>query len=219
MSANPRNLLRKIKPDLEDFQLSQLVRYVELVREYNQRVNLISRSDVNHIWEHHILPSIVALRVVDIAFGANLIDVGTGAGLPGIPLKILRPDLNIVLVDSIRKKTLFLRKVITELSLKKAAVLNFRMEPDEDIYQLWGKFNIATVRAVSSFDVLYGLLRPLLQPAGFILAWKGDSDMPKLKRAASKLNFSYEAYTIPEEFRNVSQRLAFLRLCKLFNRD
>ncbi|MGB9912782.1 MAG: 16S rRNA (guanine(527)-N(7))-methyltransferase RsmG, partial [Candidatus Kapaibacteriota bacterium] len=89
---------------LEVEQLKQIERFVKELTYWNDKINLISRKDIDNILENHILHSLSILKYVEIPQKANTLDVGTGGGLPGIPLKIARPDINMILIDSIAKK-------------------------------------------------------------------------------------------------------------------
>ncbi len=107
---------------LSDDQVDLLRRYVELLREWNAKINLISRRDEENIWWSHILHSLSILFFVTPGEGMRLLDLGTGGGLPGIPLAILRNDLHITMLDSIRKKTVAVQDMLDKLSLPAARV-------------------------------------------------------------------------------------------------
>ena len=168
-------------PSITEQQIEQLHQYVESLKIWNQRVNLISRKDINSIWEHHIFPSLVALNLCQIDQQNWILDLGSGGGFPAIPIKILRPDLQFLLIESIRKKTLFLRKMITDFELDNMTVLNERIEISKQntIYQQ--KFDLITARAVASIPQLLEWGKPFLKNDGYFLLWKGSSDIEELK--------------------------------------
>ncbi len=124
LNANGIPLLRN--------QVEQLELYVSLLLEWNQKVNLISRKSEETIWEEQILHSISFLFKNNLHFSTSVIDVGTGGGLPGIPLKIIRPDLSITLLDSISKKIDALNNILSKLNLSNIEALCSRAE---DLYK------------------------------------------------------------------------------------
>ncbi len=215
MKAEQIEYLHKIFPEITQDQISKLKKYVELIVDQNRRVNLISRNDVPRIWEHHIFPSLVALKVIRITPGSALMDFGSGPGLPGIPIKILRNDLNVILVDSIRKKALFLRKVIEDLNLSDAVTLNSRLNKSNYPSYFENGFDLITARAVDSIENLYPTLQPLLKTGGNILAWKGQTDIPELEVTSRKYDFSFEIIQPPQDLIGFSKRIDGLRLFKL----
>ncbi len=131
MSADPdfptfQTACKQLDLDLTQPQYDSLIRYALLLREWNQRINLISRRDTDRILSYHVIDSLAVQRL--IPRGARVCDVGTGAGLPGIPLALLRPDLHVLLVESSQKRCRFLQAVVTELGLANVEVLNERAE-------------------------------------------------------------------------------------------
>ncbi len=103
-----------------------LIRYIETLREWNSKINLVSRKDVHRIFTYHIVDSLAVTFL--IPKNARTADIGTGAGLPGVPLAIVRPDIHMLLIESIRKKCRFLDFVVSELGLKNAEVISERVE-------------------------------------------------------------------------------------------
>lgn len=174
-------------------------------------MNLVSRADADRLWEHHLLPSIILLNFIDIAAESRVLDIGSGGGFPAIPLKIMRPDLQIVMVDSIRKKTLFLKQVIAELKLQNITMMNERVEVVAQNPDMHKRFDIVTARAVDRIDILIKWGKPFLKDKGYFLLWKGESDIPELEQTAALLNFQYTVYPVPENFQNYSRK--FKELC------
>ncbi len=211
--------LQELFPEISEQQLSRLVQYADLLCQWNQRVNLVSRQDVTRLWPHHLLPSLILLKIFPLPPGATCLDLGTGAGLPGIPLKILRPDLELVLVDSIRKKILFLKMVLDALNLTRCLALQGRLEPNSAPPQLRKNFDFVFARAVTSLENLLPLARPLLKPGGSLLAWKGESDEPELRQAARKLGFRYQILSVPSRWHHLSPKFSQLRIFQIFPED
>ncbi len=203
--------LRLIIPEITPSQIGGLKKFVGLVYEWNQKVNLISRKDVEHIWEHHIFPSLLPLRLLKIPEDCGLLDIGSGGGFPAIPLKIVRPDTQMVLVESIRKKALFLRKVISELSLPGIAVINERVERVKQTNNLLQQFHVVTARAVATIPQLIQWGLPFLKPSGVMLLWKGKTDIPELKKFSEPLRYDYHILTPPPEVVDEFPKLKDLR--------
>ncbi len=204
-------------PDLPESQLTQLARYAELLRDWNRRVNLVSRGEVDRIWPNHLLPSLVILKLLNLPSGSTCADIGTGAGLPGIPVKILRPDLEMVLIDSIRKKILFLKMVIESLQLPRCLAVQHRLDPTDDSLGLRGKFDFVFARAVSSLQTLWPLANPLLKSGGALLAWKGDSDESELRQTAREYGFDYRILKVPPQWHHLSPKFPRLRIFQIFS--
>jgi len=210
--------LLKIKtlfPQLTDDQFGALLHFGDLIINYNQRFNLVSRTDVHNLWNHHILPSMIVDCLVEIPVDAAVIDLGSGGGFPGIPLKITRPDLQMLLVDSVRKKVLFLKKVIRELNLSNLMALQVRISPKEDPYQLKNRFDIVTARAVTSLRKLIDLTVFLLKPNGYILSWKGEKDLVELENESINQLCEYEIISVPPKYHPYSDKFSNMRLIKL----
>jgi 16S rRNA (guanine527-N7)-methyltransferase len=125
-----------------------------LLKEWNKSINLISRKDVEGIWPNHILLSLAFLFKVEIADGARILDLGTGGGLPGIPLSILRPEVAFVLLDSIRKKTKAVEDMVASLELPNVSVICSRAENLNNVTTYKGTFDAVIARAVSGLENL-----------------------------------------------------------------
>jgi 16S rRNA (guanine527-N7)-methyltransferase len=205
-----QQLLATIKPNISPAQQQQLAKYVNLLQQYNQKLNLVSRRDIPRVWENHIFPSIFANSFVDFPLGVAVADLGSGGGLPGIPLKIIRPDLKLVLIDSSRKKTAFLRQVVYLLGIKQAEVLQIRLLPQEINDMLRNRFTAVVARAVAGFRELWDLSGPLLEVNGSLVAWKGESDLAELQVVAPQMNIRYQVWRIPESFWKYSPKLSQL---------
>ncbi len=149
--------------DVTEGQLEQLKKYLLLLREWNEKVHLISKGDVLYLEERHILPSFVFAEFIRSRFGRKqltVIDLGSGAGLPGVVLSILFPENHTWLIDSSRKKTLFLQKVKNELNID-FEVVNERFENWERVNQL--NIDVITARAVASLAQLIKLTSHVLK--------------------------------------------------------
>ncbi len=132
-------------PSLSDTQISQFSALRELYEEWNRKINVISRKDMDNFHIHHVLHSLAIAKVVSFVPGTRVLDAGTGGGFPGIPLAILFPAAEFTLLDSIGKKIMVVDSVSRELKLENVIPLRRRVEEDK------GNYDFVTSRAVSSF--------------------------------------------------------------------
>ncbi|MHB1214167.1 MAG: 16S rRNA (guanine(527)-N(7))-methyltransferase RsmG [Thiobacillus sp.] len=152
--------------DLPEGGEAKLLAYLALLDKWNRVYNLTAVRDVERMVSHHLLDSLAAVPFLQ---GESVLDVGSGGGLPGIPLAIARPTLPVTLIDSIAKKTAFLLQVKAELGLDNLNVITSRVED----YQPDGHFEVITSRAFSDLKEFVTLTRHLLKPTGRWLAMKG----------------------------------------------
>lgn len=142
-------IVKKYFPHLSHRQFDKLQQLWPLYKYWNQKINLISRKDIDHFYTRHVLHSMAILKVIDFNPGASVLDVGTGGGFPGIPLAICSPETQFLLVDSVGKKIRVVEEVINELALGNIRALRSRAEEVE------GHFDFITSRAVKSLPVFY----------------------------------------------------------------
>lgn len=159
--------------------------YARLLVQTNEKFNLTAITEPREIAIKHFLDSVLPLTMFSIPVGASLADVGTGAGFPGVPLKIMRPDLKLTLIDSLLKRVNFLKQLTEALDVE-AECLHARAE-DLGRVELRGKFDFVTARAVSRMEKLAGYCLPLLKPGGVLLALKGGDCEDELKAAESAI--------------------------------
>jgi 16S rRNA (guanine527-N7)-methyltransferase len=179
--------------DLNLSQKEQLAQYIRLLLEWNQRINLISPNDEDRIAERHILESLAVLSVWDFPKESTVLDLGSGGGFPGIPLKIIRPDLAMTLLESRQKKALFLNAVVRELKLENCRVVNARAE------EISGeKFSIVIARAVADLKTLWKWSRSLLVDGRVLLAMKGgelDDELQTLRKLDPRIEYQMLSYS------------------------
>jgi 16S rRNA (guanine527-N7)-methyltransferase len=164
---NPMTLaagLAELGLDLPDAVQHKLLAFRDLLLKWNRTYNLTALRDPEQVVSHHLLDSLAILPHVG---GGALLDVGSGGGLPGIPLAIARPELAVTLVDTVQKKTTFLQQAAIELGLKNVAVHHARVE------EMRGQYAQISSRAFADLARLVGLTRHLLEPGGRWLAMKG----------------------------------------------
>lgn len=173
---------------LTDGQLAQFERYQALLLARNERVNLTAITDAAVIPIRHFLDSLSCATVTGDLTGQSLADIGTGAGFPGIPLKILYPGLHLTLVESVQKKADFLAAVTAELALKNVTIVVERAEAvgQDPLYR--ERFDWAVARAVAGLPVLVEYLLPLCKVGGGVLAQKGESAAEEVEQATSAVD-------------------------------
>jgi 16S rRNA (guanine527-N7)-methyltransferase len=176
--------------------------YATLLVEWNEKINLTAVVDPEGIAAKHFLDSILILKYYDIPQGEKIIDIGTGAGFPGVPLKIMRPDLNLTLLDGLNKRLVFLTEVTQKLGLE-AEIVHARAEEAARRKQFRTAFGFATARAVAAMPVLCEYCLPFLRMDGVFAAMKGpdaEEEGKSAKRAVSLLGCKTEKtvkYTLP----------------------
>ena len=189
--------------ELNDAQLSKLDDYAKFLVSYNEKVNLTAITDPEGIAIKHFVDSMVLDRLFDIRKGATIADVGTGAGFPSVPLKVIRPDTQITMIDSLGKRITFLKELSKLLDQNNKAV-HLRAEQAGIDVNLREQFDIATARAVAELRVLCEYCLPLVKVGGYMLAMKGPSGNDELENAANAIeilgggNARIIDYTLPD---------------------
>jgi 16S rRNA (guanine527-N7)-methyltransferase len=168
---------------LDAQQLVQFELYFRELVEWNEKFNLTAITEYVEVQIKHFLDSLVALPLIVTALGETmpperplrLLDVGTGAGFPGIPLKIVAPRLNVTLMDGTGKKITFLQETVTKLGLQEVEVVQGRAEEmgNNDLYR--GQFDLVTARAVAALNTLVEYLLPFVRRGGLAVIYKGTS--------------------------------------------
>jgi len=169
---------------LDERQLDQFALFEEMLADWNQRLNL-TRVPREQTVALHFLDSLAAARGADLSGGGRLIDVGTGAGFPGLPLKIAFPGLEVVLLDSTRKKLGFVEAVIDRLGLAGTRTLHARAEEVARERAYRQRFDFASARAVAALPVLAGWLLPFVRVGGTALALKSREAGTEIEEARS----------------------------------
>lgn len=127
-------IIKKYFPNITETQAEQFAQLEALYNDWNVKINVISRKDIQNLYEHHVLHSLGIAKVINFKAGTNIMDLGTGGGFPGIPLAILFPDVNFHLVDSIGKKVRVAKEVATAIGLKNVRFSHARAEEIKDGY-------------------------------------------------------------------------------------
>ncbi len=160
---------------LNDLQVKQFMLYYHLLVEYNKMFNLTAITEPVDVFVKHFVDSVLPLRV--IKEGVSVIDVGTGAGFPLIPLKIMRPDIDVTLVDSLSKRVNFLNVVVSELELTDVKCIHSRAEDLANNIKYREKFDVCVARAVAKLNTLAELTLPFVKINGILLAYKSDATL------------------------------------------
>lgn len=184
--------LKKINIEITDIQLEQLNKYYELLVEYNKVMNLTGIIELEQVYLKHFYDSLTLTKVIDPTKEESLCDVGTGAGFPGLVIKILFPNLKVTLVDSLNKRIEFLKTVIKELNLKDIEAIHARVEEFAQLNR--EKYDIVTSRAVAPLNILLEYNIPLLKENKHFIAYKGiiSQEIINSEHALKELNAKVE---------------------------
>lgn len=184
---------------LSDLQIRQFAIYWEQLLRWNAKANLISKNDERRILQRHLLESVAMLQLNLIPECAELIDVGTGGGFPGLPLKLVCPDLSVTLLDSKHWKTLFLKNLVTLLQIDNVSVICERAEVAVENKNFAGQFDFVVTRAVAKLSELFELVRGFLKPGGKLLAFKGSNLETELTLFQQSYDFEVEIIRLPKD--------------------
>lgn len=173
-----KNLIKKEFLDLgivlEELMIERFFKYIMLLLEWNQKLNLTAITDVKEIIVKHFIDSASLLKCINLKKGASVIDVGTGAGFPGVPIKILRPDIDLTLLDSLNKRLVFLDSLLKELDLD-GVLLHSRAEEAARKKEFREKFDLVTSRAVAKMNVLTEYCLAYAKIGGIFVPLKGPA--------------------------------------------
>jgi len=188
--------IRKYFPDLTGNMLAQIGALNELYRYWNARINVVSRKDIDCLMERHVLHSLSIARILNFSKGTRVMDAGTGGGFPGIPLAIVFPDTEFLLVDSIGKKIGVVREISSALGLKNIRAVQIRVE------QVPGVFDFVVSRAVTTLHTFIPWVKARISsrhnndlPNGILYLKGGDLD-----QELRDIHLSYRVYDIHDQF-------------------
>lgn len=186
-----KNLLQKYIKDykitLTENQYEQFQKYFELLVEWNEKMNLTAITDESGVALKHFADSLSLLNFVDIPQNSSLADVGTGAGFPGVVLKIARPDIKLTLIDSLNKRLVFLGEVCAQLGIE-AELIHSRAEDGARDEKLRESFDFAVSRAVARMNVLSEYCLPYVKVGGAFCAMKGAQANEEFKESLNAIN-------------------------------
>lgn len=182
-----QNYIKDYKITLTENQYEQFQKYFELLAEWNEKMNLTAITDESGVALKHFADSLSLLNFVDIPQNSTLADVGTGAGFPGVVLKIARPDIKLTLIDSLNKRLVFLGEVCAQLGIE-AELIHSRAEDGARDEKLRESFDFAVSRAVARMNVLSEYCLPYVKVGGAFCAMKGAQANEEFKESLNAIN-------------------------------
>ena len=182
---NLKELAAKIKIELDERQLEQFEIFYKLTVEWNEKINLTAITEEREFILKHLIDSLTLWDEEKFFSAKKIIDVGTGAGFPGVPLKIFKPNLEIILMDSLNKRVEFLKKVVAELDLKNVTCLHGRAEDFAREKNFREQFDLATSRAVARLNILSEYCLPFVKVGGTFAALKGKQFQEEISEAGN----------------------------------
>ena len=213
LSDNKKNIIKTALKtcgiSATDENIDQILCYHELLEEKNRVINLTAITDLEEAAWKHYADSLAILKFNDLRGFSTLLDVGSGAGLPGIPLKIICPWLNVTLLDSVGKKVNFHREVIAEMGLEGIHSVHARSEDAAHSEDMRERFDVVTARAVSNLSTLAEYCLPFVRKGGLFVAYKAETADQELKEAEKAIRIlggkvsAKENYKIADNNRNL----------------
>lgn len=195
--------VEQLKVDLTEEKLEKLNKFYNLLIEWNKKINLTRIEKEDEVYLKHFYDSLTIAKVVDLSEIKTLCDIGTGAGFPGIVLKIFYPNLKITLIDSLQKRVNYLNEIIKDLGLDNIEAIHVRGEDYK------GQYDVVTSRAVANIEKLLGYTMHLVSPTGIFIAMKGDIEKELTLDVKKKIEKKYkiekiEKFLLPKENSNRS---------------
>ena len=193
------DVLLKYFPELTNIQIQQFSKLNNLYGEWNKKINVISRKDIDSLYLKHVLHSLAIAKIISFVPGTRILDVGTGGGFPGIPLAILFPSSNFILIDSIGKKIKVVNGIVENLGLENVTSINSRAE------ELDEKFDFVVSRAVKAFPLFY--------------SWVKKSIHSEHKNRIKNGILYLKGGDIEEEIKDFKGKIQIFRINKFFKDD
>lgn len=182
--------IRELGIEATESQMNQLNKFYNLLKEWNQKINLTRIIEKKEVYLKHFYDSLTIVKEVNLKEISTLCDVGTGAGFPGIVLKIFYPNVKITLVDTLLKRVKYLNEVIKELDLDNITAIHIRAE------DLHNQYDIVTARAVANIEKLLKYTMHLVKETGYLVAMKGNVDEELSEEVQRKINQKYKIIKI-----------------------
>lgn len=211
-----RELASKIEINLNNEQIKKFLVYKELLKEWNKKINLTAITEDNEIILKHFIDSLTILKYVKD--NDKVIDVGTGAGFPGIPIKIVKENISLTLLDSLNKRLIFLADIIEKNKLKNVEVVHGRAEEIAINKKYREKYDIATARAVANLTTLSELCMPFVKLNGIFVCMKGNNIETEIKESENAIKIlggkieNIEKVVLPES--DIERNIIIIRKIK-----
>lgn len=215
LKKNLKDLLDINKLELNQDRINLLVEYVKLLLEYNKFINLISRKDENHILEKHIIPCLIFSTMFQ-NFDQNVLDIGTGGGLPGIPFSIVNQNSFITLIDSIKKKINTVKEIVQKLGLDNVETIWTRAEERNFVDNYKNQYDLIISRATADLETLIAYSKPLCKNSNSRLAVMKGGDQLSDEIIKAKKRFNYIAIQkipliyLPENPANINKKFVII---------
>lgn len=174
--------------ELNEKQLSQFLRYYEMLIDWNEKINLTAITEFEEVLKKHFLDSISIGRLLIQDESVSILDIGTGAGFPGIPIKIAFPDTKVTLLDSLNKRVIFLNEVIKELSLDNIMALHGRAEDFAKKEDMREQFDFCVSRAVANLSSLSEFCLPYVKVGGTFISYKSEKAKEELEASENAIS-------------------------------
>ena len=178
---------KEIGVELSLEQITKFYKYYQLLIEWNKKINLTAITEISEVISKHFIDSIAILPILEQGKGLSLLDLGTGAGFPGVPLKIAEPSFKVDLVDSLRKRTDFLTMLISELELKEIKAIHSRAEELGKVKEHRENYDVVSSRAVAKLSILSEYCLPFVKVGGKFISLKGPKAADEVKEAEQAL--------------------------------
>ena len=200
---NKEEFIKAVKQLNVDLTEEKLEKFYNLLIEWNKKINLTRIEEEEEVYLKHFYDSLTIAKAVDLSEIKTLCDIGTGAGFPGIVLKIFYPNLKITLIDSLKKRVNYLNEIIKDLGIDNIEAIHVRGEDYK------GQYDVVTSRAVANIEKLLGYTMHLVSPTGIFIAMKGDIEKELTPDVKKKIEKKYkiekiEKFLLPKENSNRS---------------